>query len=89
MTPAFAHTPHIKKQTIEPIITSLATDIVLGINYRFVKPQNGPTFHEHVEKGLHVVMARHCPHSSIHPHHPSIHTHDRVLLSHLNAWPYA
>ncbi len=68
MTPTFAHAPHINKQTIKPIITSLATNIVLGINYRFVKPQNGPTFHEHVGKGLHVVMTKHCPHSSIHPH---------------------
>ncbi len=31
---------------------------MLEANYRFVKPQNDSTFHEHIAQGLHVVMGK-------------------------------
>jgi hypothetical protein len=39
---------HTKKQTVELVVASLTTNIMLGIKYSFVKTQNGPTPHEHV-----------------------------------------
>jgi hypothetical protein len=40
MTLTLGHTPHIEKQIIKHAITSFATSIILGINYKFAKPQN-------------------------------------------------
>jgi hypothetical protein len=68
MKPIFDHTPHIKKQIVEHVVASRATNIVLGANYRFVKPQNDPTFHEHVIQGLHVAMGMVLPIFTIYPH---------------------
>jgi hypothetical protein len=56
MMPIINHTPHTKKQTIELVIASHATSIVLGVNCRFVGPQNGPTFHEHAVQSPYVAM---------------------------------
>jgi hypothetical protein len=39
----FDHTPHIKKQIIELIVASHATNTMHGTNYRFIGPQNDPT----------------------------------------------
>jgi hypothetical protein len=61
MMPILNHTPHIEKQTIEPVVTSHATNIVLRVNYRSVKPQNGPTPHEHVVQSPHVALGMVIP----------------------------
>jgi hypothetical protein len=50
------HTPHIEKQTTKLVVASHATNIMLGTNYRFVEPHNGPTFHEHVVQGPHIAL---------------------------------
>jgi hypothetical protein len=56
MMPILNHTPHTKKQIPKPIITSHATNIILKVNYRFVKPQNGPIIHEHAVQGPHIAL---------------------------------
>jgi hypothetical protein len=56
MTFAFDHTPHINKQIVKLIVAFIAIINVLGENCKFVEAQNGPTFHEHVIQGLHVVL---------------------------------
>jgi hypothetical protein len=61
MMPIFYHTPDIDKQIVIPIVASHATNIMLGANCRFVKPQNGPTFHEHVIQGLHATLGMVLP----------------------------
>jgi hypothetical protein len=61
MMHALDHTPHTKKQTAEPIVASHTTNIVLRTNYKFVKPQNGPTLHEHVVQGLHIIVGMVLP----------------------------
>jgi hypothetical protein len=48
MMPILDHTPYTKKQIIEPIVASHATNIMPKTNYRFVGLQNGPTPYEHV-----------------------------------------
>ncbi len=47
---------HTKKQIIELVIASHATNIMPKEKCRFVGPQNGPTPHEHATQGLHFVM---------------------------------
>ncbi len=47
---------HTKKQTIELVIASYATSIMLGTNCRFVEPQNGPILHEHAIQNLYVAL---------------------------------
>jgi len=61
MKPIFDHTPHVKKQIVELVIAFHATNIVLGANYRSIKPQNGPIFHEHVIQGLHTALGMVLP----------------------------
>ncbi len=61
MMPILDHTPHIKKQIAKPIVASHATNIVLGANCRFARPQNGPTFHKHVIQGPHVALGMVLP----------------------------
>jgi hypothetical protein len=56
MTFAFGHMPHINKQITKLIVASIAISNVLGKKCEFVEAQNGPTFHEHVIQGLHVVL---------------------------------
>jgi hypothetical protein len=56
MMPVFNHTPHTKKQIVEHVVASHATNIVPRANYRSIGPQNDPTFHEHVIQGLHVAL---------------------------------
>jgi hypothetical protein len=56
MTSTFHHTLDTKKQTIELVIAPHATNIVLREKCRYVRPQNGPTRHEHATQGLHLVM---------------------------------
>jgi hypothetical protein len=56
MMPVFNHTPQIEKQTTEPIVAPHATNTMFGTNCRSIKPQNGPTFHEHVVQGLHTTL---------------------------------
>jgi hypothetical protein len=55
------HTPYIEKQVIKPVIASHTTKIVLRANYRSIKPQNGPTPHEHVVQGLHIALGMVLP----------------------------
>jgi hypothetical protein len=50
------HTPNSKNLFFEPKVKSLATNIVLRTNCRFVKPQNGPTLHAHASQSSHVVI---------------------------------
>jgi hypothetical protein len=52
------HTPNNKKWTIEHKVASFATHIMPKENYRFIKPQNGPTFNEHVAQSLHVSLGK-------------------------------
>jgi hypothetical protein len=66
--PKLDHTPHTKKQILEPIFAFHATNIMVGTICKFVKPQNGPTFHEHVIQGFHLLQVKHYLHSSITPH---------------------
>ncbi len=49
-----SHTPHIDKHNVE-LVTSHIVNVVLKINYKFIKPQNGPTFHEYVIQGPYVI----------------------------------
>lgn len=42
-------THHTKKQIVEIVIASLATNIVRRANYRSIGPQNDPTPHEHTK----------------------------------------
>jgi len=56
MMPVINHTAHTKKQTTEFVIASHATSIVLGANYRFVGPQNGPSLHEHVVQSPYATL---------------------------------
>jgi len=39
---------------------------MLGMNYRSIGPQNGPTFHEHVAKGFHIFVVE-APFAFVHP----------------------
>jgi hypothetical protein len=55
-----SHTIHLD-QIVELIVASLATNIVSGANYMSVRPQNGPTFHEHASQGFHVVFGKGQP----------------------------
>jgi len=55
MMPILNHTPQTNKQIFKPIVTSQATNIIPRVNYRFVKPQNGPIIHEHVVQGPHIA----------------------------------
>jgi len=50
------HTPYTKKQVVEPIVASHTTTTMPRTNSRFIRPQNGPTPHEHVVQGPHVIM---------------------------------
>jgi hypothetical protein len=56
MMPIFNHTPYSKKQIVELVVASHTTNIVPRTNYGSVKPQNGPTPHEHVVQGLHIAL---------------------------------
>jgi len=56
MFPIFNHTPHIEKKTVEHIVTSQTTTIMLGADCRFVGPQNDPTSHEYVVQNPHATM---------------------------------
>jgi hypothetical protein len=60
------HTPNNKKRTIELEVTSLTTHIMPRANYRFIEPQNGPTFHEYFAQNLHVSLGK-VPPAFIHP----------------------
>jgi hypothetical protein len=40
-------TPHINKQIVEPVVTSLSTSIMVRPSYKFIKPQNDLTLCEH------------------------------------------
>ncbi len=61
MMPILDQTPHIEKQIVELIVASHTTNTMHGANYRCVEPQNGPTLHEHVIQGPHVVMGMVLP----------------------------
>jgi hypothetical protein len=61
MKPILDHTPHVKKQIVELVIASHATNIVLGTNCRSVKPQNGPILYEHGIQGLHAALGMVLP----------------------------
>jgi hypothetical protein len=50
------HTPYIRKQIIEPIVASLATNIMFRAKYKCVEPQHGPTTHDCVGQGLDVAL---------------------------------
>jgi hypothetical protein len=54
-------TPQIEKKIVEIVDASLTINIVLGVNYKFVGPQNSPTFHEHVIQGHHTIMGEKPP----------------------------
>jgi hypothetical protein len=60
------HTPYTKKQIVEPIVTSHATNIMPRENGKSIRPPNGPTLNEHVVQGLHILT-------------PSVHTHNKEL----------
>jgi hypothetical protein len=51
------HTPHIKKQIVKLVVTSHTTNIVLRAICKSIKPQNGPTIHEHAIQGLHAALS--------------------------------
>jgi hypothetical protein len=55
MMPILNHTAHTKKQIPKSIVTSHATNIIPIVNYRFIKPQNGPILHEHAVQGPHIA----------------------------------
>ncbi len=57
----FDHTPYIYKKLVKLIIASFATNIVFRANYMFVRPQNGPTFHEHASQGFHIILGEAQP----------------------------
>jgi hypothetical protein len=59
--PKLSHTPYTYKQIVELAIASLATNIVFQANYMFIKPQNGPTPHEHASQGFHVALSEAQP----------------------------
>jgi hypothetical protein len=42
-------THHTKKQIVEIVIASLATNIVPRANYKSIRPQNDPTPYEHAK----------------------------------------
>jgi hypothetical protein len=50
------HTPYFEKQIVEHVVASHATNTVPRANYRSVEPQSGPTPHEIVIRGPHVVL---------------------------------
>ncbi len=56
MMPILDHTPYIEKQIIEHVVASHAINIVPKANCKFVKPQNGPTIHEHVIQSLRAIL---------------------------------
>jgi hypothetical protein len=64
----FDHTPYTKKENVKLAITSFTISIVFGANYKFVEPQNDPTFGEHADKALTLLCAKYYPYSSIYPH---------------------
>jgi len=57
----FGHTKYIKKQIIEPTIASSTTNILPKANYKFIVPQNDPTFLEYVVLGLHIILGETLP----------------------------
>jgi hypothetical protein len=59
--PKLSHTPYTYKQIVELASASLATNIVSRTNCIFVKPQNGPTPHEHASQGFHVAPSEAQP----------------------------
>ncbi len=61
MMPIFNHTPHIEKQTIEPIVASHATNIVPRANIGSLDTKMAPNPHEHVIQGLHVALGMVIP----------------------------
>jgi hypothetical protein len=61
MTLAFNHTPHIKKQTIEFVVKSLATSTLTKTNYRSIGPHNGSIFHAHTIQGPYIVLSKTPP----------------------------
>jgi hypothetical protein len=80
----FNHTPHTNKQIIEYKVTSSTTNIGHGANYSYLGPRNGPTPHEHVVYGHHIVMGKAQP--------THIHLSTLVGMSCLPIWtvkPYA
>jgi hypothetical protein len=56
MTFAFGHTPHINKKITKLIAASIAISNMPRESCEFVEAQNGPTFHENVIQGFHVVL---------------------------------
>jgi hypothetical protein len=55
----FNHTPYTKKKRVE--LTFFTINIVFGANFKFVEPQNDPTFGEHVGQGPHIVTGKVLP----------------------------
>jgi hypothetical protein len=54
-------TPQIEIFFVEIVDASFAINIVLGINYKFVGPQNSPTLHEHVIQSHHTIIGETPP----------------------------
>jgi hypothetical protein len=72
-----AHTwLHTNKQIVEHVVASHTINIVPITNYRYVKPQNHPTLHEHATQGFHIVLG-----GGIICSHPFFHTYKRELPS--------
>jgi hypothetical protein len=59
--PKLGHIPYTYKQFFELAIASLATNIVYGTNCMSMRPQNGPTPHEHVSQGSHITLGEAQP----------------------------
>jgi hypothetical protein len=61
MAPTLTHTPHTKKQIITLAIASPTNSIMFKANYRSIRPQNGPTLHEHAKQGFHIISGKTQP----------------------------
>jgi len=61
MAPTHTHTPHTKKQIITLAIASPTNNIMFKANCRSIKPQNGPTLHEHATQGFHIILSKAQP----------------------------
>jgi hypothetical protein len=50
-----------ERQIVEPKIGSFTINIVFETNYKSIKPQIGPTSHEHATQGLYVSLEKITP----------------------------
>lgn len=61
MATTLIHTPHTKKQIITLAIASPTDSIMFKTNCRSIRPQNGPTFHEHATQEFHIILGKAQP----------------------------